>query len=218
MIDINKTLLSFLEESKKAGYESFLVGGYIRDCLLGIISTDYDIASTLPLKEIVKLIPNCKVLKLNDEFFSAKIDYMGCLIELTNLRIEGPYKKAGYPTKLKYTNDIYEDLKRRDFTINAIAYSPFIGIIDPYQGQLDLKNKTIKTIKDPFDSYKEDPTRILRAFRFSFKLGFTINKKDLDAIIENKHLLKKLSKHQLQKELNKFSIKDIERLKKIEII
>ena len=108
------------------------------------------------------------------------------------MRKEGKYYKPGYPTNIETTDSIEEDLKRRDFTINAIAYNPKTGLIDPYKGIDDLNNKIIKTIKDPFISYNEDPTRIIRAYRFADKLGFFINKKDLDAINENKHLLANL--------------------------
>lgn len=219
MIKLSNNLKQIFEYAHSAGYKIYLVGGFVRDTLLNIPTNDYDLATNMPFEKIQTIIPNCLILdNKGSSFFSIKIGFNKEIFEITHFRIEGPYKKLGYPSKMEKTNDIYQDLKRRDFTINAIAYSPYEDFIDPFEGRFDLKNKLIKAIKNPFESYQEDPTRILRAFRFSWKLDFNINEEDLKAIKEKKYLLKEISKNQLEKELRKFSLPEIERLKKLGII
>ncbi len=219
MMKLSNNLKQIFDYVYAAGYKIYLVGGYVRDTLLNIPTNDYDLATNLPFEKIETVIPNCLILdNKGSNFLSIKIGFNKEIFEITHLRIEGPYKKLGYPSKTEKTDDIYQDLKRRDFTINAIAYSPYEDYIDPFLGKVDIENKLIKTIKNPFESYREDPTRILRAFRFSWKLNFKINEEDLKAIQENKHLLKEISKNQLEKELRKFNLTEIKKLKKLAII
>ena len=219
MIVLTPSLEKIFKLVNDAGYKIYLVGGFVRDSLLNKKTTDYDLATNLPLDKIEKIIKGSTLIQsTGSSLFSAKILFENHCYEITNLRLEGIYKKLGYPSNVKLTDDIYEDLKRRDFTINSIAFSPIDGLIDPFNGQIDLKNKIIKTIKDPYLSYKEDPTRILRAFRFAIQLNFKIEDTNLLAIKQNKHLLTKLSKHQIDKELAKFSKKEIKILKEKGII
>lgn len=219
MIKLTPSLEKIFQLVNGAGYKIYLVGGFVRDSLLNKKTTDYDLATNLPLDKIENVIEGSIVIKsTGSSLFSAKILFESHYYEVTNLRLEGVYKKLGYPSNVRQTDDIYEDLKRRDFTINSIAFSPTDGLIDPFHGQIDLKDKIIKTIKDPYLSYKEDPTRILRAIRFAMRLGFEIEKTNLLAIEQNKYLLNKLSKHQLDKELAKFSNDEIKILKEKGII
>ena len=128
--------------------------------------------------------------------------------EITTYRIDGDYNDNRRPEYVEFTGDIVKDLKRRDFTINAIAYNHKVGIVDAFDGLEDIDKKIIKTVGNPDERFKEDGLRIIRAVRFSAKLNFKIDKKTLESIYKNIELIKNISSERIQEELNKILLSD----------
>lgn len=186
-------IVDVINVMNKNNKEIYLVGGFVRDMLLDNKSPDVDM-TTIATPEEMKLILN--KYELNTEYSN-----YGCIkfkvnkynFELTTYRKEYNYVNYRRPSKIEFIDSLEEDLKRRDFTINAICYDGD-KIIDKFDGMKDLKNKIIKTIGDPFIRLEEDALRILRALRFSCSLGFDLDKELICAIMEKSCLLDKLNK------------------------
>jgi len=206
---------------KKAGFQAFLVGGCVRDILLERIPKDWDVATDAKPEEIQKIFP--------DSVYENKFGTVGIktgsedrtlvLVEVTTFRKEERYSDFRHPDSIKFAGSIEEDLSRRDFTINAIAFD--IGasdtprasnvpklIVDPFGGQVDLKNKLIRTVGNPEDRFNEDALRLMRATRFAAELGFEIDGKTAEAIKENSGLLGKIAKERVRDELVKIIMSD----------
>lgn len=194
---IGKKILSKLIES---GYESFFVGGFVRDRLLARQYHDIDIATSATPSEIEGLFDNIK--KKGIKYNSVAIIEEGYIFEITTFRKETGYTDYRHP-KVEYTNSINDDLTRRDFTINAMAMDLAEKIIDPYLGINDLRLGLIRTVGNPIVRFKEDALRMLRAFYFVGKLGFDIEEKNFEAIDENAILIKEISSIRVQDELKK---------------
>lgn len=194
-----KHILNKLEEN---GYKAYLVGGYLRDKLLKIESFDYDIATNAKPKEILEVFANYKTIRLGEKFGTIKILYKDCEFEITTFRKESSYKDKRHPEDVFFADTIKEDLQRRDFTINAIAYRNG-EYIDPFLGREDLEKKILKACGNPYQRIKEDALRSLRAVRFCAKLGFKMDEDLEKAIKANSKDIKKLSKERIQDEINK---------------
>lgn len=207
---IDKHVLELLSIIEEDGYKAYVVGGAIRDIQLGITPDDYDICTNMPINVIEKKFSNMIVEENGKSFLSIKIKYKKRIYEITNTRIEDEYLKPGYPSKTKLTPSIHEDLKRRDFTINALAYSPSDGLIDDYNSIGDIQQKIIRTIGNPYKRFTEDPSRILRCIRFAATLNFSIEEETLKAMMHIAPDIKKLSLSKIKKEFYKIlSIPDI---------
>ena len=169
---------SIFEEN---GYEAFLVGGAVRDVLMGKIPSDYDVATNAEPEEVMKIFR--KVIPTGIAHGTVTVHFMQSEIEVTTFRTESDYSDGRHPDKVAFTRNLDEDLSRRDFTMNAIAASLKDGkIIDPFNGQEDIKNRTIRTVGAPCERFLEDGLRPIRAIRFSAKLNFKIEDKTLKAI------------------------------------
>ena len=187
-----------------APYDPYLVGGCVRDSLMGITPHDYDLASRATPEEVSQLF---KVIPTGIEHGTVTIQTPEGLYEHTTFRsdvVSINHRKA----EVKYSSTIQEDLSRRDFTINSIAYSLTKGYIDPYDGLSDITNRIIRTVGNPIDRFNEDALRILRAIRFSVRYNFTIESNTLKAIkdlsVDNGYeppILSYLSKERIHKEL-----------------
>lgn len=203
MITIPKEIHEIIKRINAAGFEAFLVGGFVRDALLGLESYDVDIASNADIKTLKEIFN----IKTNDtygnQFGLIKIKRNKYSIEITHYRKESDYKDFRHPNKIEFVQTIEEDAKRRDFTINALYYHPEFGIFDFYNGLTDLKNKTVRSIGEPIDRFKEDPLRLLRLFRFSSQLNFGIEEKTEVAALDLMDLVKKIKPKQIYKELSK---------------
>ena len=192
--------IEILKKINKLGYESYIIGGYTRDLLLGVKSNDIDITTSAKpdvIKEMFEVVAD------NTKFGSLKIKYKSYIFEITTFRIELEYSSR-YP-KIKYTNSLKKDLIRRDFTINTICIDENEKIIDLLNGKEDLENKTIKSIGDVDIKLKEDPIRILRAIRLAGKLNFKLEDALKNSIIKNSYLLKNISKNIKQNEIDKMN-------------
>jgi len=197
---------------QEAGYQAYLVGGCVRDILLGRQPKDWDIATNAKPDEIQKIFP--------DSVYENKFGTVGIktgskkptleIVEITTYRLEGKYTDKRHPDEIKFAKTIEEDLSRRDFTINALALNIAEGekskIIDPFVGQQDLENRIIRTVGEPEERFSEDALRLMRAVRFAVELDFNIEKKTAEAIKKQAGLLEVIAKERIRDELEKIII------------
>ncbi|MGL4742320.1 MAG: CCA tRNA nucleotidyltransferase [Sarcina sp.] len=190
-----------LDTFQKNSYESFIVGGCVRDSLLKRDINDYDITTNALPEEIIKLFKKTIPTGIKHGTISVLINNV--TYEVTTYRIDGDYIDNRRPDNVVFVSNIKEDLARRDFTINALAYSPYLGFKDFFNGQEDLDKKLIKAVGDANKRFNEDALRMLRAIRFSAQLNFEIDKKTYEAIQTNAHLIKNISMERINIELIK---------------
>lgn len=188
-----------IDTIENAGYEAFAVGGCVRDALLGIKPYDYDITTSATPDEIKKLFP--KTADTGIAHGTVTVITENYATEVTTFRTDGQYLNARKPENVKFVADIYEDLKRRDFTVNALAYNKKSGITDAFGGQIDLKNKILRTVGVPDKRFSEDALRILRLFRFSSKFNFKIEPETYKSALKNSPLLSNISRERIFSEL-----------------
>jgi len=189
----------------KAGYKAYVVGGSVRDLLLGKEPKDWDIATDAKPEEIQKLFPESVY---ENQFGTVGIktgseDRKLAVVEITTFRKEETYSDLRHPDLVTFTKTIEEDLSRRDFTINAIALSKEGEIVDPFNGQDDLKNKIIRAVGDPRKRFSEDALRLIRAVRFATELGFNIEEETESAVKSHAKLLGKIAKERVRDEFTK---------------
>jgi len=196
---------------EKANFEAFIVGGCVRDLLLGKEPKDWDITTNAKPEEILPLfektvyentfgtvgvcVPRETVTRGTEEYY---------IIEVTPYRIEAKYEDFRHPGEIEFSDNLEDDLKRRDFTINTLAYNISKGqLIDLYKGQEDLKDKVIRAVNDPNERFQEDALRMLRAIRFSAQLDFAVSYETMKAITENADLVKNISEERIRDEFIK---------------
>lgn len=209
---MNSKISNVLTKLIDNGYEAYVVGGYVRDYLLGITSYDIDISTIARPKDIIKIF---ELNNINDNYGSILIKDSSYSYDITTYRREISYENRK-PETIEYIDSMEEDANRRDFTINALYMDIDGNIIDYHDGLTDIKNKTIRLIGS-FDRLIEDPLRILRAIRFSTTLEFTIEDKLVNYIRQNKELLRTLSYSRKKEELSKI-FKNNNRIKGINLI
>ncbi len=185
----------------QGGYEAYAVGGCVRDTLLGRRPEDWDI-TTSARPEQVKALFN-RTIDTGIQHGTVTVMMGGTGYEVTTYRIDGEYEDGRHPKQVEFTSDLLEDLKRRDFTINAMAYSHETGIVDAFGGMEDLKNGLIRCVGDPMERFTEDALRILRAIRFSAQLDFAVDQETWNAIGKIGPNLSKVSRERVQMELTK---------------
>lgn len=185
------------------GYEAFIVGGCVRDSILGVIPHDYDITTNAKPNDIKRIFNEFKIIDNGIKHGTVGVIIEKEVYEITTYRIEGEYEKNRRPKSVEFTSNIVEDLKRRDFTINAIAYNDRVGIVDKFNGLDDIENKIVKTVGNPDERFTEDGLRIIRAIRFSSKLGFRIENKTLHSIYKNAKIIKNISVERITDEVTK---------------
>ncbi len=194
------------EVLRSSGYETYLVGGCVRDLLLGRDPKDWDITTNAKPEEIQASFP--------EPFYENDFGTVGVVtqsenprlkvIEITPYRIEGKYSNARHPDEVRFSDNLADDLERRDFTINAIAYDPATGgLVDNHSGIQDLERKVIVTVGDPNERFAEDALRMLRAIRIAAELDFTIDSKTAVGIANNAALLEKISRERVRDELTR---------------
>ena len=162
------------------GYEAYAVGGCVRDVLLGRKPGDWDITTSAKPEQVKKLFRRTIDTGIQHGTVTVMLEKEG--FEVTTYRIDGEYEDSRHPKCVEFTTNLVEDLKRRDFTINAMAYNHVAGIVDEFGGMEDLKRKRIVCVGDPQERFKEDALRMLRAVRFSGQLGFEIEENTKNAI------------------------------------
>ncbi|MBE7048139.1 MAG: HD domain-containing protein [Ruminococcaceae bacterium] len=184
-----------------AGYGAYAVGGCVRDSLRGKIPADWDIATAAPPDIILTLFPKTIPTGLPHGTVTVLMD--GIAYEVTTLRVDGVYEDHRRPEQVTFTDDITEDLSRRDFTMNAMAYHPDLGLIDPFGGRQDIEQKLIRCVGDPLLRFDEDALRMMRAVRFAAQTGFTIHQDILGAIERCASLITAVSAERIRDELMK---------------
>jgi len=202
-----------LERLETAGYEAYLVGGCVRDTLLGRPVSDYDVTtSALPL-EVEQVFRGEKVVETGIKHGTVTALINGEPIEITTFRTDGEYLDSRHPESVTFSRNISDDLSRRDFTVNSIAMDRKGNIVDPYGGRGDVERRIIRCTGEPDVRFGEDALRIIRALRFSSILGFEIDKKTADSIHRNRELLLNISVERVFSEFKKMLAgKDIYRI------
>lgn len=203
-IKLPKDVQLIIEKLNKAGYEAYAVGGCVRDTLLNRVPGDWDITTSASPWEVKKIFQRTIDTGLQHGTVTVMLHHIG--YEVTTYRIDGEYEDGRHPKKVIFTKSLLEDLKRRDFTINAMAYNEKSGLIDEFSGILDLKRKLIRCVGNAKERFTEDALRMLRAIRFAAQLGFTIEEKTEHAIGDLADTLEKVSRERIQVELNKLLI------------
>lgn len=171
-IEVPTPVNYIIQELEKCGYEAYMVGGAVRDSILGRPIHDYDICTSAMPGEILEAFPNEEVIPTGLKHGTVTILINKEPYEVTTYRIDGDYSDNRRPDNVTFTKNLVEDLQRRDFTINAMAYNPKTGLIDPFNGMEDIKYKKIRCVGFAEDRFNEDALRILRAIRFEAQLGF----------------------------------------------
>lgn len=166
--------VEYVLEKLNENYEAYIVGGCVRDLLLGIKPNDYDICTSATPKEVEEVFTDNRIIETGLQHGTVTIMMNGIGYEITTYRIDGEYSDNRRPDSIKFTTDLVKDLERRDFTINAMAYNHKDGLVDPFSGYRDLKNRLIRCVGNAENRFSEDALRILRAMRFSIRYGFEI--------------------------------------------
>ncbi len=198
-----KKILNILN---KSGYESYIVGGAVRDYLLGLNPSDIDITTSATPKEVINLFS--KTYPSGIKFGTVTVIIDGEDFEVTTFRTDGEYLDGRRPEVVVFGESIEEDLSRRDFTINAMAMDVDGKVIDLFGGKNDLQKGVIRAVGNPKERFSEDALRILRAFRFSARYGFSIEAETLNAIEETKKGLKLISAERIREEISKILLTD----------
>lgn len=205
-----KKALEVLKIIEDNGYEAYLVGGFVRDYVLGIESKDFDVCTSATPMELQTIFNDVKVPF--EKYGAVLLVYKKLHFEITTFRMDLEYLGNRRPSKIMYTNDLMVDLKRRDFTINTLCMDKNGNIIDRLGTTNDVKNHIIKCVGNPYKKLSEDALRILRAIRFAVVLDFRLSADVKDAIIKNRDLLKEVSYYRKKQELNKiFASNNIEK-------
>lgn len=193
-----------LEILEQAGHEAWVVGGWVRDALLGAPNHDVDIASSARWEQSAQALRD-KGITVHETgtahgTITAVVD--GEPIEITTYRVEGAYSDHRHPDEVRFVSSITEDLARRDFTINAMAYHPERGLLDPYGGHADLTNGILRCVGNPYERFSEDGLRVLRAVRFACRMGFEIEEETHQALKECAHGLEDIAQERIGQEMD----------------
>ncbi len=202
-MQIPQNILYILDRLEQAGYEAYIVGGCVRDSLMGAQPHDFDITTSALPEETQAVFADLRVIETGLKHGTVTVLYEGEPIEITTYRIDGEYADGRHPDEVRFTRSLAEDVARRDFTMNGIAYSPKHGLFDHFDGAEDIRRGIIRCIGDPDKRFGEDALRIMRALRFSAVLGFEIEQTTAECIRRNKSLLHKVSAERIFAELCK---------------
>lgn len=194
-----KIVLNTLKEN---GYDAYVVGGCVRDAVLGVEPKDWDIATSAAPDKIKECFKPYHLITIGEKHGTIGVVINKKVYEVTTYRIDGKYDDNRHPGSVKFTRDIVEDLSRRDFTVNAMAYNDEKGLVDPFKGELDLKYMALRCVGDPDIRFNEDALRILRGLRFASVYNFSIEGNTSVSILRNKKLLNNISMERIASELN----------------
>ena len=207
-IKLPKDVEEIIDYIYKFDKEAFIVGGCVRDSIIGVTPNDYDITTSASPDEIMDIFKEYRIIETGIKHGTITLIKNNSEYEITTYRIDGDYNDNRRPDYVEFTKDITKDLERRDFTINAMAYNHKVGLVDEFEGIKDLDRKLIKTVGIADERFNEDSLRIIRAVRFSSKLGFNIEHETLTSIYKNMNLIKNVSVERIQQELNKILISE----------
>lgn len=200
-IILPKDVEIILDRLSCCGYQAYVVGGCVRDSIMGVTPHDWDICTSALPDEIISVFSDMRVIPTGLKHGTITVVVNECEYEITTFRTDGEYLDCRHPEKVEFVNDLKSDLMRRDFTINAMAYSPDTGLIDYFSGLEDIDGKVIKCVGNANDRFSEDALRIMRAIRFAARYGFKIEPNTRMAMFSNADLLKVISKERINSEL-----------------
>ena len=203
MIKIPNDIKTVMDILTAAGHKAYVVGGCVRDSIMGREPNDWDVTTDADPEQIQELFASFRTVDTGIKHGTILIISGKTPVETTTFRIDGEYSDNRHPDKVTFTKNIIDDLARRDFTINAMAYNETDGLIDPFDGQNDIRNKIIRCVGDADTRFNEDALRIMRAIRFSSVLDFSIEEKTAEAIIRNENLLSGIACERITTELLK---------------
>lgn len=202
-MDMPKNVDIAINLLQSAGFEAYAVGGCVRDSLLGKTPNDWDITTSAKPEDMKSVFVNFRCIDTGIKHGTVTVVIDGEPLEITTFRLDGEYEDNRHPKSVTFTSNLGADLGRRDFTVNAMAYSKMTGTVDLFDGQNDLKNKIIRCVGDPDRRFNEDALRILRALRFASALDFEIEEKTAQSLLKNRALLGNISEERIAKELLK---------------
>lgn len=202
-MDMPKNVDTAINLLQSAGFEAYAVGGCVRDSLLGKTPNDWDITTSAKPEDMKSVFADFHCIDTGIKHGTVTVVIDGEPLEITTFRLDGEYEDNRHPKSVTFTSDLGADLGRRDFTVNAMAYSKMTGTVDLFGGQNDLKNGIIRCVGDPDRRFNEDALRILRALRFASALDFEIEEKTAQSLLKNRALLGNISEERIAKELLK---------------
>ena len=191
-MEVSKQVEKLINLFEKHGFLLYVIGGAVRDYLLGNNPNEYDLATNATPQEMYEILKDYRLNIFRIALGAVKIKIDDEIFEITTFRKESGVINGRYPKNLTFVKTLQEDVQRRDFTINQLAYHPNYGIVDYLDGLSDLKLKQVRFIGNPVVRVKEDPIRILRALRFSLKLNFELEKNTLNSVLNYAYLVKNL--------------------------
>ena len=197
-------VVNVLERIEENGFEAYIVGGYVRDYVLGIESGDIDICTNARVKDLLEIFNDINVT--SNEYGAVKIITDKLRLDITTYRRDLRYNGDRRKVEIEYVDNLIDDINRRDFTMNTLCMNKDKNIIDILGGQEDIENKIIRCVGNIEDRINEDPLRMLRAVRFATTLGFTIEEELYRKLKENAHLIEKLSRERIKEELTKILV------------
>ncbi len=203
MIQIPPHAERILTLLNQAGYKAYVVGGCVRDALLSKTPKDWDICTSALPDEMERVFQGFRVVETGLKHGTLTVVLDGIPYEITTFRVDGAYTDHRHPDGVTFVTDVREDLARRDFTVNAMAYHPAEGLIDAFGGQEDLRRGVIRCVGQPEERFREDALRILRALRFASVYGFTIDEETAKAAHELKETLSLVAAERIRAELGK---------------
>ncbi len=202
--DYVKNCIELLE---KSGYSAYAVGGAVRDGLLGKEPSDWDVTTSAKPEQTLEVFKDFRTIPTGIKHGTVTVLFSvgekNVPIEITTFRVDGEYRDSRHPESVAFSNDVRDDLSRRDFTVNAMAFNEKEGVIDAFGGKLDLENRVIRAVGNPEKRFSEDALRILRAFRFASQLEFEIEEKTLLCASKCAHLLKNIARERVGAEFKK---------------
>ncbi len=201
MLDIPARPRAVMDALERCGYEAWAVGGCVRDSLIGTEPHDWDVCTSARPEESKKCLSDFRVIETGIKHGTVTAIVDGQPVEVTTYRTEGGYSDSRRPDFVSFVGDVREDLSRRDFTVNAMAYSPERGLLDIFGGREDLKKGLIRCVGQPEKRFSEDALRIMRALRFASVYGFTIEEKTAGALLGCRELLSKIAAERVLSEL-----------------
>lgn len=197
------TICQCITALEQAGYVAYAVGGCVRDDLLGLTPTDYDLCTSALPQETEAVFCRCPLVLAGEKHGTVGVVTDCGLVEITTFRKEGGYRDSRHPDWVKFVPRVENDLGRRDYTINAMAFSPGRGLIDPFGGREDLEKKCLRAVGDPVQRFREDPLRILRGVRFAVRFGLEVEPETERAMVSEAHLMDSLARERIFEELCK---------------
>ena len=203
-IRIPPTVLRCIDALENAGFAAYLVGGCVRDACLGLVPHDFDLCTSALPEQTEAVFSDCKLVTAGKKHGTIGVVTEDGVIEITTFRLDGGYTDSRHPGWVKFVPTVEDDLARRDFTCNAMAYSPKRGFADPFGGRQDLDAHILRAVGDPYARFEEDALRILRGIRFAARFALTVEKATLHAMFALAPTLDNIARERVFEELSRF--------------